>query len=82
MDHEILAIVEALWHWHLYLHGKKFVMHMDHCPLMYFFAQPNLSLANYAGLKILLIFFLGVVFSTLRDLLTSFQMPSLDALIS
>ena len=30
MDHKILASVEALWYWHLYLHGKKFVMHIDH----------------------------------------------------
>ena len=43
MDHEMLAIVEALWHWQPYLHGKKFVVHMDQRPLMYFFAQPNLS---------------------------------------
>ena len=78
----MLAIMEALWHWRPYLHGKKFVVHMDHHPLTYFFAQPNLSLANYDGLKILLIFFHGVVFSTLRAPQTSFPMPSLDALTS
>ena len=43
MDHKLLATVEALWHWWPYLHGKKFVVHTDHCPLMYFFAQLNLS---------------------------------------
>ena len=26
MDHEMLAIMEALQHWHLYLNGKKFVV--------------------------------------------------------
>ena len=26
MDHEILAIMEALQHWQPYLHGKKFVV--------------------------------------------------------
>ena len=39
-------------------------------------------LANYARQRILLISFLGVVFGIFRDLLISFQMPSLDALIS
>ena len=43
MDHEMLAIMEALWHYHPYLYGKKFVVYMDHRPLMYFFAQLNLS---------------------------------------
>ena len=43
MDHEILAIVEALQHWQLYLHGKKFIVRLEHHPLTYFFAQPNLS---------------------------------------
>ena len=43
MDHEMLAIVEALQYCHPYLYGKKFIMYMDHHPLMYFFTQPNLS---------------------------------------
>ena len=43
MDHEMLAIMEALWHWRPYLHGKKFIVHTDHRPLTYFFAQLNLS---------------------------------------
>ena len=43
MDHAMLAIVEALQHWHPYLHGKKFVMQTDHHPLMYFLVQLNLS---------------------------------------
>ena len=30
MDHEMLAIMEVLQHWWLYLHGKKFVAHTDH----------------------------------------------------
>ena len=40
----ILANIEAVWHQQPYLHGKKFIEHMDHRPLTYFFAQPNLSL--------------------------------------
>ena len=43
MDHEMLAIMEALQHWHLYLNGKKFSVNRDHQPLIYFFAQLNLS---------------------------------------
>ena len=43
MDHEILAILEALQHQQLYLHGKKFIVCTDHWPLTYFFAQHNLS---------------------------------------
>ena len=43
VDHEMLAIVEALQHWRPYLHGKKFIVHTDHRPLTYFFTQPNLS---------------------------------------
>ena len=78
----MLAIKEALQHWCLYLYGKKLIMCIDHQLLPYFFGQPIFPLANYAGLKIFLIFFLGVVFNTPRDLLTSFQMPSLDARIS
>ena len=39
----MLAIMEAVQYWRPYLYGKKFVMHTDHRPLMYFFAQPNLS---------------------------------------
>ena len=30
MDHETLAIVQALQHWWSYLHGKMFDMHIDH----------------------------------------------------
>ena len=47
----MLAIVEALQHWQPYLHDTKFIVNTDHSPLIYFFAQPNLSPANYAGLK-------------------------------
>ena len=43
MDKKILAIMEAPWHWLSCLYRKQFVTHMDHQPLMYFFAQPNLS---------------------------------------
>ena len=43
MDHKILAIMDALWHWQLYLYGKQFIMHMDHRPLIYFFVKPNPS---------------------------------------
>ena len=43
MDQEMLAIMEALQHWRPYLHGKKVVVRMDHRPLTYFLAQPNLS---------------------------------------
>ena len=39
----MLAIVEALRYWRPYLHGKKFVVRTDYRPLMYFFAQPNIS---------------------------------------
>ena len=42
-DGKILATMEALQYWCLYLHGKKFVMHVDHQHLMQFFTQPNLS---------------------------------------
>ena len=41
MDHEMLAIMEALPHWCPYSHGKKFIVDTDHQPLMYFFVQPN-----------------------------------------
>ena len=46
IDHEMLAIVEALWHWQPYLYGKKLIIHTDHRLQMYFFAQPNLSPHN------------------------------------
>ena len=39
----MLVIMEALQYQQLYLHGKKFVVHTDHCLLTYFFVQPNLS---------------------------------------
>ena len=68
MESKVLAIVEALQHWQPYSHDKKFIVHTDHSPLTYFFTQPNLSPANYAGLKIFFNFFYGVVFSTLRYL--------------
>ena len=67
MDHEMLAIMEALKHWQPYIHGKEFVVCTDHQPLMYFSHNQIFPLANFDGLKILLIYFCGVVFSTLRD---------------
>ena len=33
IDCEILVIVEALWHLQPYLYGKKFLVHIEHCPL-------------------------------------------------
>ena len=55
---------------------------MDHCSLMYFFAQPYLSPCQLWWAKNLADFFYGVAFSTPKDQLISFQMPSLNTLIS
>ena len=37
-DREMLAIVELLRHWRPHFHGRKFIIHTDHKPLMFFFA--------------------------------------------
>ena len=81
MDHEILAIVEALRHWKLCLQGKKFVVCLDHRLLTFYLAQPSLSPYQLCWAENLAFYLLGIAFITLRDLLISFQMPSLDAMI-
>ena len=86
MDREILAIMQVLQHWRLYLHYTYMVRSslcirtINHKRA---FSHNRISpLLNYTGLRILLILFHGIVFNAPRDLLTSFHRPSLHALIT
>ena len=81
MDHEMLAIVEALRHWQPCLQGKKFVVCLDHRLLTFYLAQPNLPPCQLYWAENLAFYLLGIAFIILRDLLISFQMLSLDAMI-
>ena len=64
--------MEALQHWWLCLHGKK--VHFAHRPSTPCYTSLHNQISPLmlvtTGLKILLIFFKGVVFSTPRDLLS------------
>ena len=80
MDHEMLAIMEALWHWQLQLVRSSLYIWTIH-PLHTSWHNWIFSLANYDELRILLILFYSVVSYTPRDLLISFQMQSLKTLI-
>ncbi|KAL1919204.1 uncharacterized protein VTP21DRAFT_2586 [Calcarisporiella thermophila] len=42
-EKELLAIVEALREWRVYLHGKHFKIYTDHAPLRYLNTQPTLT---------------------------------------
>ena len=77
----MLAIVEALSYWQPNLYGEKFVIHTDHWPLVYFLYNRIFPLTNHDGLKILLIFLHSVPSNTPKDLLISFWVQSLNALL-
>jgi RNase H-like domain found in reverse transcriptase len=41
-ERDLLSIVYALKEWRPYLHGSRFVIKIDHCPLRYLDTQSNL----------------------------------------
>ena len=42
-ERELLAIVDTLRQWRVYLHGQRFLVHTDHYPLRYIQTQDSLS---------------------------------------
>ena len=76
----MLAIVKALQHWQRYLYGKKFIVHTRLSTPERTFLHNQISplITSDGRLKILLIFFLCMLSSIPRTLLTFFLMRSLD----
>ena len=50
VEHELLAILSAIEHWHFYLIGRKFLVRTDHQALksLHRFKKPNTRLFNWA----------------------------------
>jgi hypothetical protein len=42
-DKELLAIVQAVKKWKIYLLGKKIIIHIDHQPLQYLQSQSKMQ---------------------------------------
>ena len=55
-ERELLAIVDTIRTWRVYLHGQKFVVRTDHFPLKYLESQSNLSQRQLRWLETLVEF--------------------------
>ena len=55
-ERELLAIVDTLRNWRVYLHGQSFIVRTDHFPLKYLETQSNLSQRQVRWLETLVEF--------------------------